>query len=42
MYMYICIYMYIYIVCIHIYLPVNDIVGLPHPLSGDSQGRKHF
>ena len=33
----ICIYMYIYI-----YLPVSDIVGLPHPRSGDSQGQETF
>ena len=43
--MYLCIYIYIYI-CIYIYihtnLPVNAIVRLPHPRSGDSQGQETF
>ena len=36
MYIYTYIYIYIYI---HINLPVNAIVRLPHPRSGDSQDR---
>ena len=39
MYMYIYIYIYIYI-CTN--LPVNAIVRLPHPRSGDSQGQEMF
>ena len=45
----VCIYIYIYIYIytyIYIYiiknLPVNVIVRLPHPLSGDSQGQETF
>ena len=37
--MYLCIYIYIYI---HTNLPVNAIVRLPHPRSGDSQGQETF
>ena len=37
--MYIYIYIYIYI-CTN--LPVNAIVRLPHPQSGDSQGQETF
>ena len=39
--MYMQIYMYMYL---HIYanLPVNVIVKLPHPRSGDSQGQETF
>ena len=33
--------MYIYIY-IYTNLPVSDIVGLPHPRSGDSQGQETF
>ena len=31
-------------ICIYIYknFPVNTIVGLPHPQSGDSQGQETF
>ena len=36
---YIYIYIYIYI---HTNLPVSDIVRLPHPKSGDSQGQETF
>ena len=42
------IYIYIYICYIYIYvyiyrnLPVNAIVRLPHPPSGDSQGQETF
>ena len=39
--MYIHIYIYIYIY-IYANLPVNVIVKLPHPQSGDSQGQKTF
>ena len=35
------IYIYIYIY-IHTNLPVSDIVRLPHPRSGDSQGQETF
>ena len=37
-----CIYIYIYIYCMCVYtnLPVNVIVRLPHPWSGDSQGQE--
>ena len=40
---YIYIYIYIY-VCVYIFtnLPVNVIVRLPHPRSGDSQGQETF
>ena len=36
--------LYIYIIYNYIYtnLPVNDIVRLPHPQSGDSQGQEMF
>ena len=34
-----CIYIYIYI---YTNLPVNTIVRLPHPRSGDSQGQETF
>ena len=37
--MYIYIYIYIYI---YTNLPVNAIVRLPHPWSGDSQGQETF
>ena len=36
-----CVYIYIYIY-IYINLPVNVIVRLPHPRSGDSQGQESF
>ena len=46
-YVYIYIYIYIiyidryrYIICIYTNLPVNVIVRLPHPRSGDSQGQE--
>ena len=39
MHIYMCIYIYIYI-CTN--LPVNAIVGLPHPWSRDSQGQETF
>ena len=43
MYTYIHIYMYIYIYTyIHTNLPVNAIVRLPHPRSGDSQDQETF
>ena len=35
----VCVYIYIYI---HTNLPVNAIVRLPNPRSGDSQGQKTF
>ena len=38
-YIYISIYIYIYV---HINLPVNAIVRLPHPQSGDSHGQETF
>ena len=38
-YLYIYIYIYIYI---YTNLPVNAIVRLPHPRSGDSQGQETF
>ena len=42
-YMYIYIYIYIYIhVCIYTNLPINVIVRLPHPRSGDSQSQETF
>ena len=43
-YIYIYIYIYIYNIYIYIYanLPVNAIVRLPHPRSGDSQGQETF
>ena len=50
-YIYIYIYMYVYIyiidllifiVYIYTNLPVNAIVRLPHPQSGDSQGQETF
>ena len=46
-YVYIYIYIYIYIynpmyIYIHTNLPVNVIVRLPHPQSGDSQGQEGF
>ena len=37
--MYVCVYIYIYI---HTNLPMNAIVRLPHPQSGDSQGQETF
>ena len=40
-YIYIYIYLYIYIY-VHINLPVNAIVRLPHPQSGDSHGQETF
>ena len=41
--MYIYIYKYIYIyIYIYTNLPVNVIVGLSHPWSGDSQGQEMF
>ena len=40
---YIYIYMHVYIyIYIHTNLPVSDIVRLPHPWSGDSQGQETF
>ena len=50
MYVCICVYIYIYIhiyniyiyIYIYITLPVNVIVRLPHPRSGDSQGQETF
>ena len=37
----ICVYIYIYIyIYIYTNLPVNAIVRLPHPRSGDSQGQE--
>ena len=39
MYIYINIYIYIHT---HTKLPVSDIVRLPHPGSGDSQGQETF
>ena len=44
-YIYIHIYIYIiytYIYCIYTNLPVDAIVRLPHPWSGDSQGQETF
>ena len=44
-YIYIHIYIYIiytYIYCIYTNLPVDAIVRLPHPWSGDSQGQERF
>ena len=41
MYIYI-IYVYIYIYILYTNLPVNVIVRLPHPRSGDSQDQKTF
>ena len=47
-YTYICIYKYVYNIYINIYIyiyinfPVNAIVRLPHPRSGDSQGQGRF
>ena len=46
--MYVCVNIYIYIIYIYIYiytytnLPLNVIVRLPHPQSGDSQGQETF
>ena len=43
--LYLSIYLYIYIyICVYIFtnLPVNVIVRLPHPRSGDSQGQETF
>ena len=36
------IYIYIYILLLYTNLPVNVIVRLPHPRSGDSQGQETF
>ena len=35
---------YVYILYIYIYtnLPVSDVVGIPRPWSGDSQGQETF
>ena len=41
-YIYIYIYIYLYIYIIYTNLPVNSIVRLPHPQSGDSQGQETF
>ena len=37
-----CLYIYKYIYFIYTNLPVSDIVRLPHPRSGDSQGQETF